>query len=529
MKRYLIILCVCLLLPVVSRAQTPRISKTLTIFNDVMRQLDMNYVDTLDYDHLTEEAIQQMLKQIDPYTTYIPQRDDEDLKMMTTGNYGGIGAVIMQRDSDVYIAEPYAGMPAAENDVLAGDRIIRVDTFECHKQITKDVSNHLRGKPGTTVHLLLERQSDPQPIIREFQRKEIHLPAVTYSTAIPVEADSIHPATQFGYILFSEFTSSSAQDFLLAVDKLVTDHHIQGLIIDLRGNGGGIIDEAIQLVSYFVDRGTTVVTTRGKTEVSNRIYATQTSPVWRNLPLVILVNDQTASAAEIVSGSLQDLGRATLIGERTFGKGLVQSIRPIAFDGHLKVTTAHYYLPSGRCIQAIDYSERQKGNELKKDTAGGILPDSVIADSEKVDITYALYRKHMLFDYATRYHQLHDTIAPASQFTLSDDDIEDFIMFLDAKGFTYETETAKYLKELIDMSHHEDLDSASVALLDSVYEVLKPSFRAAIYRKKDTVKRALGSEIVSRYYFQQGKVAFLIRKDKIVGCAINELKKKNEK
>lgn len=498
---------------------TPRINKNLTIYNDVMRQLDMNYADTLNYDDLTETAINQMLHKIDPYTVYIPKREDEDLKMMTTGNYGGIGAVIMQRDSDVYINEPYAGMPAAENDVRAGDKIIKVDTMLCHNKTTKQVSDQLRGKPGTTVRLVLEREGEEKPIVREFQRREIHLPAVTYASALPYEGK------QYGYILFSEFTSGSAQDFLVEVDKMVTNSHIQGLIIDLRSNGGGIIDEAIKIVSYFVPKGTTVVTTKGKTDSSNRTYATSTSPIWKDLPIIILVNGQSASAAEIVSGSLQELHRATLIGERTFGKGLVQSIRPIAFDGHIKVTTAHYYLPSGRCIQAIDYSERQKGNQLKKDTAGGILPDIVMDDSDKVNITYALYKKHMFFDYATRYHRYHDSIAPATRFELSDDELEGFIMFLDAKGFTYETETANYMKELIDIAKHEDLDSTQLALLDSVREVLQPSFRTAIYRHRDEVKRALGTYIVERYYFQQGKVAFIIRDDKQIKRALEELSK----
>lgn len=504
---------------------TPLIQKNLQIYNDVMRQLDMNYVDTLNYQDLTETAINSLLHKIDPYTVYIPKREDENLKMMTTGKYGGIGAIIMQRDSAVYISQPYAHMPAAENDVLAGDKILKVDTFDCQKKNTKDVSDHLRGKPGTMVRLVLEREGEPNPIVREFERREIHLPAVGYASSVPYTTDSTGTHS-FGYILFSEFTTGSAQDFLLAVDKMVQEQRIEGLMIDLRGNGGGIIDEAIQIVSYFVDKGTTVVTTKGKTESSNRSYTTSTSPIWRNLPLVILVNDQSASAAEIVSGSLQDLGRATLIGQRTFGKGLVQSIRPIAYDGHLKVTTAHYYLPSGRCIQAIDYSERQKGNQLKKDTAGGILPDIVMNDSEKVDITYALYQKHLFFDYATRYHRLHASIASATEFELSDEDIDDFIAFLDEKKFIYETQTGKYLKELIDMSRNEDLDTATVALLDSVCTLLQPSYREAVIRKKEEVKRVLASDIVERYYYQEGRIAYLVKDDKEIARAKEELYQK---
>lgn len=526
MKKSILIIATIVCGGVAVYAQTApkssRISKNLNIYTDVMRQLDMNYVDTLNYDDLTETALTQMLRKIDPYTVYIPQRDDEDLKMMTTGKYGGIGAIIMQRDSDVYISDPYFGMPAQRNDVRAGDKIIRVDTMDCHKKTTKQVSEKLRGKPNTSLTLTLEREGETQPVIRTFERQEVHLPAVTYYCALP-DTGLMAGKKKIGYILFSEFTAQSAQEFLVAVEKMVQEDHIGSLIIDLRNNGGGIIDEAIQMVSYFVDKGTTVVTTRGKIDAANRSYDTRTSPIYKNMPLAVIVNGQSASAAEIVSGSLQDLKRATLIGTRTFGKGLVQSIRPIAYDGHLKVTTAHYYLPSGRCIQAIDYSERQKGNALKKDTAGGILPDIVMDDSDKVDISYSLFRKNMFFDYATRYRRMHDSIAPADQFELNDKDIEDFIAFLDEKKFTYETETGHYLNELINMAKHEDLDSTAMTLFDSLKVRLTPPYREAVWRHKDNVKMMLGEEIVGRYWFQQGKVAYILRSDKELKKAIEIL------
>lgn len=502
--------------------QTSLIQKHLTIYTDVMRQLDVNYVDTLNYEDLVETAIQQMLRKVDPYTVYIPKSEDDNLKMMTTGKYGGIGAIIMQRDSFVMVSEPYAGNPAAENDVLAGDTIVSVDGFDCFKKTTKDVSDHLRGNPGTKVKITLRRGGYDEPLVREFERREIHLPAVTYSTKVGGEDSGI------GYILFSEFTSGSAQDFLVALERLVREQGVNKLIIDLRGNGGGIIDEAIQMVSYFVDKGTEVVTTKGKTEASNRSYNTRTSPIYKDMPLVVLVDRHSASAAEIVSGSLQDFHRATLIGQRTFGKGLVQSVRPIAYEGHLKVTTAHYYLPSGRCIQAIDYSARQKGEQLKRDTAGGILPDIVMDDSAKVDITYSLYIKHMLFDYSTRYHRMHDTIAPADQFELSDAEIEDFLGFLDERGFEYETETSKYFKQTLEVAEHEDLDSTTIASLKAFKAQLIPSYREAVYRNLQAVKDALAAEIVQRYYFQQGRVAYLLRSDKELERAIEIIRNEKE-
>lgn len=497
--------------------QTYRITKNLTIYTDIMRQLDMNYVDTLDYDNLTETAINQMLRRIDPYTQYIPKREDDNLRMMTTGKYGGIGAIIMQRDSAVYIAEPYEGMPAQLNDVLAGDKILEVDGMKCGKKTTKEVSDQLRGKPGTTVHLVLEREGESKPIVREFERKEIHLPAVGYAKAMD---------NHIGYVLFSEFTSGSAQDLLVAVDKMVKEDGIDRLIIDLRGNGGGIIDEAMQLVSYFVDKGTEVVSTKGKTASSCRSYTTTTSPLYRNMPLVVLVDGNSASAAEIVSGSLQDLKRATLIGQRTFGKGLVQSVRPVAYDGHVKITTAYYYLPSGRCIQAIDYNKARKDGKAEKDTTGGILPDIVMNDSQKVDISYTLFAKNLLFDYATRYHRQHETVALPEEFELTDADIEDFMKFLDEKKFNYETETSKYYEDMLRMARHEDIDSTLLKDLESIKQRLKPSFRDAIMRNLPEVKQALGAEIMERYYYQKGRIAFLLQYDKELERAKQEVKSK---
>jgi carboxyl-terminal processing protease len=509
MKKLLLLPALFLALSIMAESKTTRIDKNLTIYTDVMRQLDINYVDTLNYDELIKTSINAMLRQVDPYTIYIPESEDDDLRMMTTGKYGGIGAIIMQRDSDVYVSDPYEHMPAAESGLMAGDRFVRVDDLECHGKTTKEVSDRLRGKPGTTLTITVER--DSALITREIRRREIHLPAVSYATTLN---DTV------GYILFSEFTTNSAQDFLLALDKMVQNDGIKRLVIDLRGNGGGVIDEAIQIVSFFVPKGTEVVSTKGKVERTCRSYTTQTTPIFPDMPLVVLVDDQSASASEIVAGALQDLNRATIVGQRTFGKGLVQNIRPIAYGGHLKVTTAKYYLPSGRCIQAIDYAERQKGHKLQRDTAGGILPDVVLTDSQKLDITYNLYRDQLFFDYATRYRRQHDTIAPAAHFALNDEAIEDFCLFLDEKKFTYETETGRYLGELIEMAQQEDLDSTLLADLEAFKPRLTVDYRAAIQRNRKEVERLLGGEIVKRYYYHQGYYAYMIRYDEEIERAL---------
>lgn len=518
MKKILTILLLAVCgITIAAPSRTTRIDKTLTIFNDVMRQLDVNYADTLNYEELTETAINQMLRRIDPYTVYYPKQKDDELKMMTTGKYGGIGAIIQQRGDTVIIANPYEGKPAQRHNVLAGDKILSIDGWKATKRTVKEVSDHLRGTPGTVVKLVLERDGEKKPIKREFEREQVHMEPVDYACVL---ADSI------GYIAFSEFTEGSARALTQALYDLTTKQNARSLILDLRGNGGGIVDEAIQILSLFLDKGTKVVETKGKTQASCRIYTTTAAPYFRELPLVVLVDEHSASASEIVCGSLQDLGRATLIGHRTFGKGLVQNLRPIAYEGHLKVTTSKYYLPSGRCIQAIDYAERQKGNELKRDTAGGILPDIVMTDSQKVDITYSLYAGQYSFDYATRYHREHATIASPQTFSLTDAELEDFCRFLDEKGYVYETQTSKYCAEMIKMAENEDLDSTIIADLREMENRLKPSFREAIMRHRDKVVELLGADIVERYYYQKGRIAFMLRYDEEVKRAISSLQQR---
>lgn len=529
-RKYMIAVLFMVGMPLMAQKQkTSRIDQSLTIYNDVMRQLDINYVDTLNYDDLTETAINAMLRKIDPYTVYYSKKKDDDLRMMTTGKYVGIGSIIQQRETknkrgekerQIIIANPYEGKPAQRNGVQAGDRILSVDGISTKGQTVSEVSNNLRGVPGSEVTLLLERDGVEKPFTVSFAREDIHIDPITYYCTIT--ADTLPEAV--GYIGFSEFTTNSAREFAMVLDDLYYNQGVRALIIDLRGNVGGIVDEAISIVNLFVDKGTEIVSTKGKTQNSCRTYYTTSSARFPDLPLTILVDKNSASSSEILSGSLQDLQRATLVGQRTFGKGLVQNVRPIAYDGHLKVTTSKYYLPSGRCIQAIDYAERQRGKELRRDTAGGILPDVVLSDSAKVDVCYSLYVKNMFFDYATQYHRLHDSIAAPDVFTLTDLDIEDFCQFLDEQGFTYETETGKYFRDVLEMARHEDIDSTTLLALEALLPQLQPSFREAIYRNLDEVKSLLGSEIVLRYYYQRGQAAYQLRFDDELKRALSECK-----
>lgn len=519
------------------KQKTTRVNESIDIFTDVMRQVDVNYVDTLNYEDLTETAINAMLRKIDPYTVYYSKQKDRDLRMLTTGKYGGIGSIIQQRPRPstkarrakdkvskdslwTYAVNPYEGKPAQRAGVQAGDRILSVDGKSTAGLTVSEVSNNLRGEPGTTVVLEIEREGVSKPFKVSIVREDIHLDPVRYYAVI--EADTLPQPV--AYIAFSEFTEGSANAFTNALDEMYYTRGARKLIIDLRSNGGGIVDEALQIVNLFVERDQTIVETRGKTVNSNRVYKTRNTPRYKDLPVVILVDKNSASASEIVSGALQDLNRAKLIGQRTYGKGLVQNVRPIAYGGHIKVTTSKYYLPSGRCIQAIDYSERQKGHELKKDTAGGILPDIVLSDSAKVDICYTLYINHYFFDYATRYHRLHDSIAAPEVFELSDADIEDFCAYLEERGFKYETETSKFFEDMLKMAKNEDIDSTTIQQLEELEPVLRPNFRTAIERHKEEVKELLGAEIVLRYYYQRGQAAFQLRFDKELKRALQELK-----
>ena len=485
-------LILCVSLSVHAQQPTTRVAQSLDIFNDVFRQVDVNYVDTLNYEMLTEEAIRAMLRKIDPYTVYYSKKQDKDLRMLTQGKYGGIGSIIQQRDSVTYAVNPYEGKPAQVAGVQAGDKILSVDGKPTKGLTVSEVSNNLRGEPGTTVVLEIEREGVEQPFTVSIVREDIHLEPVSYATVLT--ADTLpYP---IGYIAFSEFTEGSAQAFTNTLDALYYTQGARALVMDLRGNGGGLVDEALQIMSLFVEQDTKIVETRGKSPRSNYVYKTRNKPRYKDLPLVVLVDKNSASASEIVSGSLKDLHRAQLVGQKTFGKGLVQNVRPIAHGGHIKVTTSKYYLPSDSCIQGV-----------------GIMPDIVMDDSAKVDICYSLYVNHYFFDYATRFHRLNDSIERPEIFELSDEQIEDFCQYLDERQFTYETETSKYFADMIKMAKHEDIDSTTIAQLEALKPLLQPDFRAAIDRNKEEVKKLLGAEIVLRYYYQRGQAAYSIRYD----------------
>lgn len=525
MKR-IIYIATLILLPWVVFAQSEqkhsRIEKNLSIYNDILRLLDIMYVDTLNYDKLMTTSINSCLNSLDPYTVYIPEEDTEDLTFMTTGTYGGIGALIVQRDEDVMISEPYEGMPAQKAGLKAGDLLLKIDGESARGKSTAEVSAMLRGVPHDKISIVVKRPGEKKNLTFEFEREKIQINPVSYAGCV---------APGIGYIKLTEFTENAASEFKNGVKDMVNQDQINSLIIDLRDNGGGIIEEAVKILSMFVPKGTEVVSTKGKIPQVETSYKTLTDPLFPDMKVAVLVNRFSASAAEIVAGVFQDLDRGVLIGERTFGKGLVQNIRPLSYGGNLKLTTAKYYIPSGRCIQAIDYSHRnedgsvgrvpdslttvfltKRGREVRD--GGGVSPDIEVKQPEGINICYYLFVENMFFDYATEYCQRHPSIAPAQEFTLTNEDFADFEAFLTQKEFTYQTQTASYLESLKDLIKFEQLDSLTANEMKALEEKIKPNISEELKRNRKEIEEMLGSEIIKRYYYQKGDIIYTLRTNK---------------
>ena len=511
--------------------RTFRISKNLSVFNTVFRELEAYYVDTLNYDKIMKTAIDEMLSKLDPYTVYMPEEETSDLTFMTTGEYAGIGAMIMKTGNDIVVSEPYEGMPAQRNDVRAGDIILEVDGKSPPGMSVSDVSNRLKGTPNTTIKLKLKRFGEKKTVEKAFLREKIQINPIAYSAVV---------APQTGYILLSDFTDKSALELKSTVNEMIKSSNINALVIDLRNNGGGLIDEAVKILGYFLPKGTEVVNTKGKNKMTERMYKTPTEPVFPDMKLTVLVNRASASASEILAGAVQDLDRGLVIGERTFGKGLVQNIRPVGYGGHLKITTAKYYIPSGRCIQAIDYSHRNEDGSVGRvpdslttefktrngrtvRDGGGIVPDITITDDRKLNIAYYIFAQNLYFDFATEFVSKTPSIAKASDFVLSEEDFKAFTDFLVQKNFTYTSQTQKYYNELFEMAKMEGLDEVAKAEFDSLKEKLLPDVRKNIVDNKSEIAELLSLEIIKRYYFQKGEVEFSLRTDKALKSALEKM------
>ena len=500
------------------------------IYNSVWRELDINYVDTLNHEKLNDIAINSMLQSLDPYTVYIPEQQEEDLKAMTTGIYGGIGAVVQKHNDYVVISEPRYGLTAYKNGILAGDEIVSIDNENMKGKTVSYVSNKLKGIPGSEIKLKLRRHGENKLIEKTFRREAIHINSIDYYGVV---ADSI------GYIALTDFTDQSYNDFKIALTTL-KDKNIKRLIIDLRNNGGGLVSEAVNIASMFLPKGTNIVSMKDKSAKNERKYKTPFVPIMPDIPLAIIVNENSASASEILAGAFQDLDRAVIVGARSFGKGLVQAIRQLPYGGYLKVTTAKYYLPSGRCIQSIDYdgstSERPKtipdsltnkfktvGGRTVRDKSG-ITPD-VSVESEKGNyISYYLFTDNIIFDFATQYYYSHPKIENPSTFNITDDEYNSFISFVKSKNFTYKLESEKMLSQLRKLVETEGYLTQTDTLLKQLSPMLKADVERDLRDFRKDIQKLLESEIVKRYYYQRGYYEFFLRYDDWLAKAIESIK-----
>lgn len=507
------------------------IAKNLEIFTDVYKNINLYYVDDIEPGKTMKTAIDAMLSSLDPYTNYYPESDIEDVKLQLMGEYGGIGAIVHQKGDSTYISEPYEGFPAQKAGLKSGDRFVTIGGESVKGKKVSDISEKLRGQAGTTIDVEVER--DGKIIKKTLKREAVKFAAVPYSGLVK--------GTNIGYIKLNEFTQGSAALVKEAFSKLKKEHpQMQGVILDLRGNGGGLLNEAVDLVNIFVKRGEMIVETKGKIASRNAKSFTTQQPVDLDMPLAVLVNGNSASASEIVSGSLQDLDRAVIIGSRTYGKGLVQNVLPMDYNTQMKVTVAKYYIPSGRCVQAIDYSHRDANgrplnvpDSLKtafKTRNGrtvydgfGIEPDVETKVDYMSMLEMTLVSKFFIFDYATQYAKQHPTIAGAEDFEITDDIYNDFKNFMSKQTYEYNTATERVLTELRKVAKEEDyLDS-----IDGELKVLETALKSDKERDLDKfrpqISDMLKSEILSRYYYEKGRIQGSLATDPEVMKAIGVL------
>jgi carboxyl-terminal processing protease len=506
--------------------------KNLDIYYTLFRELNMFYVDETDPQKLVTTSIDAMLASLDPYTTYIPESDMDDFQFQTTGEYGGIGSLIRRSGDYTIIADPYQGFPADKAGLRAGDKILEVDGKSVESMAIESVSDQLKGKPGTEIKLTVERYGESKPIDFKIIRERITIRNVPYYGMLD---------DQTGYIRIANFTTGAGREVEDALKDLRNKYGMKSLVLDLRSNPGGLLIEAVRICNLFVDKGELIVSTKGKVQQWDSEYLTQVEPIDKDIPLVVLTNRGSASASEIVAGALQDLDRAVIVGQRTFGKGLVQTSRPLKYNAQLKVTTAKYYIPSGRCIQALDYSNRNEDGSVghvpdslisEYETrngrlvydGGGIEPDFEVIPEMLSEITVQLYAQNMFFDFATRYRAKHTEIESPETFKLSDDDYNSFKSFVESRDFEFKTASETAFDELVQTAKREkyyDLASEEFSILE---QKLSHNNLKDLETFHAEIQQVLTEEIINRYYYQAGRIVAQIQDDIQLDKALEVLK-----
>lgn len=499
-----------------------QIAKNLDVFNSIVKELDLFYVDTINPDKTIREGIDAMLYSLDPYTEYYPEDDQSELEQMLKNSYGGIGSIITwdAKLKRSVIAEPYEGMPAATSGLKAGDVLMAIDGKDLAGKNNQEVSEMLRGQVGTGFKLTVQRPGTEKPLDFDIVRRSIQLPIIPYYTVLD---------NQIGYINLSTFSGNPSKEFKQAFLDL-KKKGITSLVIDLRNNGGGLLDEAIEIANFFLPRGKVLVTTKGKIKQASNTYKTLREPLDLDIPLAVLVNSSTASSSEILAGSLQDLDRAVIVGNRTFGKGLVQTTRMLPYGGTMKLTTSKYYIPSGRCVQAIDYKHRNEdgsvgripdslttvfhtaaGREVRD--GGGVTPDIEVKQDKLPNILFYLVNDNLIFNYATQYCLKHATIAEPEKFVITDADYADFKEIVKKADFKYDQQTEKILKSLKEMAEFEGYLTDASKEFDALEKKLTHNLdRDLDYFSKD-IKNMIALEIVKRYYYQRGAIIEQLKDD----------------
>ena len=511
--------------------QTFEILKNLDIYTDVIKELNSEYVDEIQPGEISKAGIDAMLFSLDPYTNYIPETEIEDYKFITTGQYGGIGALIHQQKEYVVLSEPYEGSPAQKAGLLAGDKIVEVNGQSAVSKSYDEVSAILKGQAGTDVLIKVKRDGTEEIIEKNITRENIKIDNIPYSGIV---GDDI------AYIKLTGFTQNAGKEVKQALVKLKEKKPVAGVIVDLRNNGGGLLNEAIDLSNIFIERGQEIVTTKGKVKDRNRVHKTMYPPDDLKIPLVVLADNQSASASEIFAGAMQDLDRGVIIGQRTFGKGLVQNVVPLSYNAQLKITVAKYYIPSGRCIQAIDYSHKDNNGYFTKipDSliqefttrkgrkvydGGGISPDITVKPRSFSQVALTLYGNFLIFNYATKFHHTHPEIGSVSEFEITDSTYADFLRFITDKDYTYTTRSEKALERLKNEAEKEHYLAAIEEEYNHLKEHMIKDKEADITKYEDQIRELLRMEIISRYYYQKGKVESSLRNDPELARAIEIL------